>query len=68
MNTSFSEQQLKQALKAALIEILRERGDLLRDIIEEAIEDIAMSRAIEEGEATGPVSRDEVFGLIEGRS
>jgi hypothetical protein len=68
MNTPISEEQLKQALKAAVLEILEERGDLLRDVIEEAFEDIALARAIEEGQRTDPVTRDEVFRLIEDRA
>jgi len=30
MDTSISEEQLKQALKAAFLEVLQERSDLLR--------------------------------------
>jgi hypothetical protein len=47
-------------LKAALIELLEERSDLVRDILAEALEEIALVRAIQEGEGSGPVSRDEV--------
>ncbi len=56
-----SEIQLKDALKVALVEVLEERSDLLRDVLAEVIEDIAFARAIQEGEASGLVRREEVF-------
>lgn len=56
-----SESQLKDAMKAAIVELLEERSDLLRDVLAEAIEDIALARAIQEGEGSGLVPREEVF-------
>jgi DNA-directed RNA polymerase subunit L len=47
------EAKLKEALKSAIVEILEERKDLVREVLEEAIEDVALARAIEEGEQTG---------------
>jgi hypothetical protein len=60
------EGQLKEALKSAIAEILEERKDLLRDLIEEALEDVALARAIEAGEQSELVSRDEVFNGLDG--
>jgi ribosomal protein L12E/L44/L45/RPP1/RPP2 len=62
---SISESQLKDVLKAALIEVLEERSDLLRDVLAEVMEDVALGRAIQEGETSGAVSRDEVFRALE---
>lgn len=62
---SLNETQLKDALKAALVEVLEERADLLRDVLAEVMEDIALIRAIQEGEASERVSRDEVFRLLD---
>jgi hypothetical protein len=42
------EEKLKSLFKAAIIEVLEEHGDLVREAIEEAIEDIALTRAIDE--------------------
>ena len=58
--------RLKALFKAALVEVLEERKDLLRDVIEETLEDIALARAIEAGQRTADVSRGEVFSLLEG--
>ena len=60
-----SEAQLKDALKSAVIELLEERPDLLRDVLAAVLEDVALVHAIQEGEASGPVSRDEVFRLLD---
>jgi hypothetical protein len=38
---------------------------MLREIIEEAMEDVALSRAIEEGWRTGNATRSEVFSVLE---
>jgi len=59
-----SETQLKDALKAALIEVLEEHSDLLRDVLAEVMEDIALVRAIHEGERTELASRDEVLRIL----
>lgn len=67
MSTSFNdEEKLKGLFKAAIIEVLEERGDLLRKVFEEALEDIALARAIEEAEESPNVSREEVFAILEG--
>ena len=58
--------KLRALFKAALVEVLEERKDLLRDAIEETLEDIALSRAIEEGRRTEDASRSEVVALLEG--
>lgn len=65
MGTTIDEGQLKEMLKAAVIEVLEERRDLVKDIVEEALEDIALSRAIEQAVGGESVSRDEVFALLE---
>ncbi len=53
-------------LKTAIVEVLEERSDLLGEAVAAAFEDIALARAIEEGEQTGNVGRSEVFSVIDG--
>ncbi len=60
--------RLKQLFKTAVLEVLEERKDLLRDVIEEALEDIALARAIEVGQRTAEANRGEVFSVLEGVS
>ena len=65
MAISIDDAKLRDMLKAVVVEVLEERRDFVKEIIEEAIEEVAMARAIDEGFATAPVSRDEVFSLLE---
>ncbi len=62
---SIEEGRLKELLKTAIVEVLEERRELVLDVFEEALEDVALVRAIEEGERSPLVSRDEVFKLFE---
>ncbi len=62
---TIEEEKLKDLVKTALIEVLETRRDLMQDIVEEAMEDFAFSRAIERGMASEKVSRDEVFAILE---
>jgi hypothetical protein len=63
---TFDEERLKELLKAALAEALEDNRDLVRDIVEAAIEDIALARAIEQGLGSQPVQREDVFAILEG--
>jgi hypothetical protein len=60
------DQKLKELFKAALVEVLEERKEILRDLIEETLEDIGLARAIEQGQRTEDVSRSEVLSILEG--
>jgi hypothetical protein len=64
-NILIDEAKLKEAMKSAIVEILEERKDLVREVLEEALEDIALARAIEEGDQSGLATREEVFGALE---
>jgi hypothetical protein len=66
MAMTFDEEKLKDILKLALVEALEEHRDLVQDIVEEAMEDFALARAIEQGLASESISRDEVFAILEG--
>jgi hypothetical protein len=64
LNTS----ELKELLKTTLIEILQEQKEVFTDIIVEAMEDIALAKAIEEGENTKNASREDIFKLLSQQS
>lgn len=68
MEGSVSQDQFKDLIKAALIEVFEERRDLLHDAVETALEDIGLVRAIQEGLNTELVEREEIFKLLEGRA
>jgi hypothetical protein len=60
------EERLKEVVKSALVEVLEERKDLVREVIEEALEDAALARAIEEGDRTAIVNREEILRTLDG--
>ncbi len=53
-------------MKSALADAFKENRELMQDIVEEALEDIAIARAIEQGLETKSVSRNRVFSILEG--
>ena len=63
---SVEDVRLKNFLKQAILELMEERRDVLEDIFAEVIEDLALARAIQEGEASEIVSQSEVFHILEG--
>ena len=62
-----SEQQLKELVKTAIVEVPEERSDLIRDIVEGGLEDIGMTKAIQQSEDSDLVPRKEVFEMLEDR-
>lgn len=69
METVFeNEAKIKEVFKIAIMEALEERKDLFGKLFREISEDIALAKAIEEGEKTPNVSREEIFKLLEKKS
>jgi ribosomal protein L12E/L44/L45/RPP1/RPP2 len=62
---SVDEARLKAILKSAIVEAIEERRELVRDLIAEALEDISMAHAIEEGAATKTVDPAEVYKILD---
>lgn len=57
--------RLKEILKSAIIELIRDNRKEVSDFLAEIIEDVVMEQAIAEGETTELVSRSSVFQLLE---
>ncbi|MBI4473187.1 MAG: hypothetical protein HY646_10990 [Acidobacteria bacterium] len=64
MPLTAEETKLKKLLKAAVVEVLEERRDLVRDALADAVEDIALVRAIEAGSRSKAINRAEVFKIL----
>jgi Fe2+ transport system protein B len=62
---TIDESKLKELLKTAIVELLQERKEVVYDLLAEIIEDLALEKAIEEGENTEPVSREAIFNILE---
>jgi hypothetical protein len=57
-------QELKPLLKELLHELLMQERGLLKELIYEVIEDVALAKAITEGKDSENVERDEIFALL----
>jgi hypothetical protein len=55
------ESMLRRTVKTAVEEVLEERKEMMSDLLEEALLDIGLARAIREGESSRVVSRQDVF-------
>jgi hypothetical protein len=64
-SVSVEEVHLKDLLKEAILELMQERRDELEEIFAEIIEDLALARAIEDGESTETVTKAEVLQALE---
>ena len=58
MSTMIDEKELKVMVKAAVAEALEEQRALVKEIVEEAIEEIGLTRAIDEGLQSAPAKRE----------
>jgi len=58
--------RIKNIFKEALVEVLEERQDLFATVVMETLEDFAMMRAIQEGEKSELVSREEIMQVLQG--
>ena len=68
ITTLIEKNELKGLLKESLLEILEERREVFYDLIMEVFEDLAMGKAIREGENTPSVPREEIFAILEGQA
>jgi hypothetical protein len=68
METSLEDAKLKALLKETLVELLEERREEFSELLLEALEDLAMSRAIREGEGSGLVDKKEILKILAGRA
>ena len=59
--TAVEERRIKILLKDAVVEVLEERRDLLREALQESLEDMAMLKAVQQGERPRLTSRKRIF-------
>ena len=64
---TLDETKLKELLKAAIFELLKEQKEVFSEILTEALEDIGMENAIKEGENTETVNREQIFKILKGQ-
>jgi hypothetical protein len=67
MEASLEDARLKALLKESLLELLDERREEFSELLLEVLEDLAMSRAIQEGEDSAPVEKEEILRIMAGQ-
>ncbi|MCD4790567.1 MAG: hypothetical protein K8R37_11250 [Bacteroidales bacterium] len=65
MEMKINDQQLKIAFKDALFELFNENKNFVKSTFVEVIEDIAMGKAIKEGDKNDLVSEKEIFEILD---
>lgn len=62
---TLTDSKLKELLKLALTEVLQEQRELFAEVVLEVLEDVALAKAIKEGEETELVNRDAIFEILQ---
>ena len=62
--TEISKTELKKLMKEAIVSVLTERKDLLEDAVAEAILDMKLALAIEEGDTGEYVSEEKILSKL----
>lgn len=64
-NISIEQNQLKQVIKEVLLEIISENKQEFSTLMTDILEDIALYKAMEEGEKIELVDRESIFAILE---
>ena len=67
MKISIHDDTTKEILTEIMIDILKNRKDLFYDIVIEAIEEIGLANAIQEGRQDEFVEEETIFSLLDGQ-
>lgn len=66
--TNLTGDSLKEAVKQALIEALKDQRELLSEVFSEVLEDFALAEAIREGGQSDTASEEEVASILRRRA
>ena len=64
MQVSIVDEQMKSMLEEVLVKIIQEKRELFYDIVTEALEDVALTNAIQEGRQNKFISEERIFSLL----
>lgn len=68
MELTLNEVQAKSILKEIVLELVQERRDLFSEIMVEALEEIGLANAIQEGRQDEFVDEKEIMAIFEGQA
>ena len=66
MELSIGDETLKPLLEEIFIKMIREKRDVLYEIMVEALEDLTLGNAIQEGRQNQFVNEERIFAVLEG--
>lgn len=66
MELTIVDEALKPLLEEVLVKMIREKREVFYEIFMEALEDIALGNAIQEGRQDDFVSEDRIVAILEG--
>jgi vacuolar-type H+-ATPase subunit D/Vma8 len=66
MQISISDEKTKELLTEVIVDLLKNKRDVLYDVVLEALEEVGLANAIAEGRKNDFVSEDEVRALLDG--
>ncbi len=64
MEIIIKEDEIKSMLEDIVFKLFQERKELVRDIVEEVMEDIALCKAIEDGRKNEFVSQEKIMEIL----
>ncbi len=68
MELTLNEVQAKSLLKEIVLELVQERRDWFSEIMVEALEEIGLANAIQEGRRDEFVAEEQIMAILEGQA
>lgn len=68
MELTITDEKTKELLTEVMVELLKQKREIFYDIVVEAMEEVGLANAIEEGRKNEFVSEQEIFGMLEDTS
>jgi hypothetical protein len=65
MSYTLDERRMRKVMKDVLVEMMTEKKDLFYDLILEAIEEVALGKAIKEGRKDQYVAESKIMRILE---
>lgn len=68
MELSISDEKTKELLTEVMVDLLKTKRNVMREIVLEALEEVGLANAIAEGRKNEFVPEDEIFSILDGAS
>jgi tRNA A37 threonylcarbamoyladenosine modification protein TsaB len=65
---SLNDEQTKALLTEVVIDLIKNKREVLHEIILEALEEVGLANAIIEGRENNFVSEDDIFSILKGKN